>query len=193
MKLIKIILMLALCFILAMGFLSCGKTPVEDGGSVNPSVTVTGIWVGKWTSAVNRGFRGNFAVTLSQDGANLTGIILFTNACFFDAEVSGTYNGTDISFVATEPTGEEQVTFSGTVNNNQISGNQSGTGGTCANQDGTFLLYKSESNSNCFEEQPTSGCDDTVCQDVVCALDSFCCNDTWDLQCVDEAIDNCTS
>ncbi len=191
MKSIKILLMSALCFILTMGLVSCGDRPVEDGSDDYPPVSATGIWVGKWTSDVTRGFRGNFTVTLLQDGVNLTGILFFTNACFFDAEVSGTLNGTEISFVATEPAGEEKVSFTGIISSNQMSGNQNGTGGSCANQDGTFLLYKSESNSDCFVEQPTPGCDDQVCEDIICALDSFCCNDTWDLQCVDEAIDNC--
>jgi hypothetical protein len=45
--------------------------------------------------------------------------------------------------------------------------------------------------STCCTAQQTPGCDDTACQDLICAQDSFCCNNTWDQVCADAAIAQC--
>ncbi len=37
----------------------------------------------------------------------------------------------------------------------------------------------------------TPGCENVDCCNTVCALDPFCCIDTWDDICADEALDNC--
>ncbi|MBC23789.1 MAG: hypothetical protein CMJ32_07750 [Phycisphaerae bacterium] len=45
--------------------------------------------------------------------------------------------------------------------------------------------------SNCFEAQVDAGCADPVCQEIVCAIDAFCCEVQWDQSCADKAIANC--
>lgn len=45
--------------------------------------------------------------------------------------------------------------------------------------------------SNCCACPHGPGCDDSGCQDAVCAIDAFCCNEQWDCLCVDEAADLC--
>jgi hypothetical protein len=37
----------------------------------------------------------------------------------------------------------------------------------------------------------TAGCSDEVCCDLVCGLDPFCCNTSWDTLCVNQANSNC--
>jgi hypothetical protein len=50
-------------------------------------------------------------------------------------------------------------------------------------------LYRAECgvSGNCFAPHATPGCVDASCCDRVCAADPFCCNSTWDAQCVEEA------
>ncbi|MEO2136289.1 MAG: hypothetical protein ABGY28_02370, partial [bacterium] len=38
--------------------------------------------------------------------------------------------------------------------------------------------------SNCFSTGHGAGCNDPVCEATICALDSFCCTNTWDNLCV---------
>ena len=45
--------------------------------------------------------------------------------------------------------------------------------------------------SNCYEFHETPGCNDAKCCDEVCAIDPFCCNNTWDGICVNEALELC--
>ncbi|MHC4306175.1 MAG: hypothetical protein ACYSW2_17105 [Planctomycetota bacterium] len=40
---------------------------------------------------------------------------------------------------------------------------------------------------SCVEQRASPGCDDPECCQVVCDIDSFCCNYAWDLVCVAEA------
>jgi hypothetical protein len=44
----------------------------------------------------------------------------------------------------------------------------------------------------CFEENGTPGCDDGFCCQLVCSVDSFCCEVEWDAICVGEANYFCT-
>ncbi|MBC24181.1 MAG: hypothetical protein CMJ32_09740 [Phycisphaerae bacterium] len=45
--------------------------------------------------------------------------------------------------------------------------------------------------SNCFEEHPEPGCDDPVCEAIVCDFDPICCKVEWDLNCVITATEQC--
>ncbi|NUN12242.1 MAG: CHRD domain-containing protein [Myxococcales bacterium] len=45
---------------------------------------------------------------------------------------------------------------------------------------------------DCCTALDTPGCGNPLCQDCVCALDTFCCDVTWDGLCVAEAASNCT-
>ncbi len=46
-------------------------------------------------------------------------------------------------------------------------------------------------NTNCCFANGSPGCEEGAVQACVCALDSYCCNVTWDGQCVQEAVDDC--
>lgn len=56
--------------------------------------------------------------------------------------------------------------------NSQCSGG-SGGGGSCCSPNGS------------------PGCDDAECQNLVCNLDPFCCDNDWDQICADEAVSSC--
>ena len=45
--------------------------------------------------------------------------------------------------------------------------------------------------SNCCEDNGTPGCDDETCQTIVCDVDPFCCEQTWDDICAGIAIELC--
>jgi hypothetical protein len=45
--------------------------------------------------------------------------------------------------------------------------------------------------SDCCANNGTPGCNHPECQDCVCALDTFCCNTSWDSICAGEATDQC--
>jgi hypothetical protein len=44
---------------------------------------------------------------------------------------------------------------------------------------------------DCFQENATPGCDDPECCVLVCVEDPFCCEDTWDAECVSTAETAC--
>lgn len=44
---------------------------------------------------------------------------------------------------------------------------------------------------DCCAANPTPGCEDTTCNDAVCAVDSFCCNGSWDATCAAMAAGIC--
>jgi hypothetical protein len=43
-------------------------------------------------------------------------------------------------------------------------------------------------NNTCFQSVPTPGCNDSLCADIVCQDDDFCCQRQWDSSCVEAAI-----
>jgi hypothetical protein len=45
---------------------------------------------------------------------------------------------------------------------------------------------------DCCSANPSAGCEDMACNDAVCAVDPFCCNNTWDADCAAEAAGICT-
>lgn len=44
---------------------------------------------------------------------------------------------------------------------------------------------------SCLKPNGSPGCDDAACCNIVCAIDSFCCEGIWDDACVLIALDNC--
>ena len=44
---------------------------------------------------------------------------------------------------------------------------------------------------SCFESNGSPGCEDASCCEQVCAIDPFCCDNTWDSLCADEAGELC--
>lgn len=47
------------------------------------------------------------------------------------------------------------------------------------------------SDSNCFDESTSPGCEDPDCQTAVCAEDEWCCSNEWDDLCVAAALEIC--
>jgi hypothetical protein len=45
--------------------------------------------------------------------------------------------------------------------------------------------------SDCFVPQGTPGCSNDACESLVCAIDPFCCNNSWDSVCAGEAATFC--
>jgi hypothetical protein len=45
----------------------------------------------------------------------------------------------------------------------------------------------------CVEHIDTLGCDNTLCQDCVCAIDPACCTEGWDARCAEEAAFDCNT
>jgi hypothetical protein len=43
------------------------------------------------------------------------------------------------------------------------------------------------------QESGDNGCEVADCEDIVCEMDGYCCTNTWDLQCADEAAEFCIS
>lgn len=56
-------------------------------------------------------------------------------------------------------------------------------------QSGNQLMAPAD--SNCFVAHGETGCDDAICESNVCAIDSFCCNVSWDGICSGEAASLC--
>ena len=45
--------------------------------------------------------------------------------------------------------------------------------------------------TNCCDPHDSPGCNDQTCQDIVCAIDDFCCTNTWDWVCASDAEKHC--
>jgi len=48
-----------------------------------------------------------------------------------------------------------------------------------------------DSTDDCCSTHQSTGCDSSVCQDIVCAVDDLCCQSDWDSLCVQEAEELC--
>lgn len=46
--------------------------------------------------------------------------------------------------------------------------------------------------SDCCFQNGNPGCSDTTCEDTICSIDEFCCEDVWDETCVDQAEELCS-
>jgi len=51
--------------------------------------------------------------------------------------------------------------------------------------------YAIENGSDCCSSHVGAGCDDETCSDTVCDMNGFCCDVSWDTQCVEEAEEFC--
>lgn len=47
--------------------------------------------------------------------------------------------------------------------------------------------------STCLITHPTPGCSDAECEAAVCQIDPFCCSNSWDSLCVEEALAECSA
>jgi hypothetical protein len=70
----------------------------------------------------------------------------------------------------------------------------------CANQWDSFCVNEATALCNscggdvtgsCYAIHLNPHCDDQACCDLVCAMDSYCCNNSWDSICRNEALDHC--
>ncbi|MGP1347714.1 MAG: hypothetical protein ACTS3F_13740 [Phycisphaerales bacterium] len=81
---------------------------------------------------------------------------------------------------------------------------QEGTEQACVNNGGTYQGDGTDCASvacpqacgtvnagDCCVNNGTPFCNDAACCDVVCAVDPFCCNNTWDQICADAALEGC--
>jgi hypothetical protein len=68
-----------------------------------------------------------------------------------------------------------------------------GYGGATGTYTVTVAFQPAVDGGSCCMAQMGAGCDVPEVQDCVCAFDDFCCTDTWDDQCVGEAVNNCAA
>lgn len=62
----------------------------------------------------------------------------------------------------------------------------------CANQAIEFCAScGGEAAGDCFTPNQTPGCRDAACCEVVCGIDSFCCDQFWDFTCTERATELC--
>lgn len=77
---------------------------------------------GEWQSQSGAAMRGTWTVTLERSGSDLKGTIALTGSLLFSGgAVTGTLDG-DQLMLGTVADGENQVTFSGTMNDEKITG-----------------------------------------------------------------------
>src|SRR5579862_4088793 len=107
-----------------------GASPVRA-----QAIDATGVWLAMdvpyapWT------------VQLKQDGTKLTGTMEQNGALRGPVDIyEGTINGSNISFKANCPDGARAITFTGTINGNEITLNRSAQNITDPSQGGTGLF-----------------------------------------------------
>jgi hypothetical protein len=115
---------------------SSTSTEVEDG--------ITGTWSGTWTIDPPYGNSGGWTMELVQTGDTFNGTVELTETDCSDGTVSGTVDGTQISFgwiVTPQP-----IQFEGVVNDTQMTGTWSSL--ACSDPDieltGTWVGTKEE-------------------------------------------------
>lgn len=57
--------------------------------------------------------------------------------------------------------------------------------------DFTLTIDEAPPGGDCCEPHPDVGCSVQEIEDCVCAIDAFCCNNSWDQICANEAVDDC--
>lgn len=91
--------------------------------------------------------------------------------------------------------GNSPLTWTATINGTYyIHYNTNALCGTASNCCSTSISCVScgvAGGSDCCEANGTPGCNDITCQSIVCAIDPFCCNTTWDAVCAQTAEANC--
>ncbi len=125
--------------------------------------------------------RGNEAALVVFEGiSTLVNAVTDTEAAFTDVSVGGVtgqsvYSGT---FTGADGFGEGNLAAARIT---IIPGDPDCKTDPCAGGIG-----------DCAQASDTPGCSCTDCEDIVCAIDPFCCEGAWDLVCVDLATTNCT-
>ena len=109
-------------------------------GSVAPGAAcINGTWNGTWKDTTDSG-NGTFVVNWLQAGSQLTGTITVKGApCLTTGLVTGTVNGSAITFGAVS--GAVTINYTGSVSGNTMSGTY--TAPTCGDAQGNWSATKS--------------------------------------------------
>jgi hypothetical protein len=108
--------------------------------SASTAPTLAGTWNGTWQDVTPDQVSGTFVLTWSQNGSSLNGgIVVKGTPCLTIAVVTGTVNGSTLSFGAVS--GKHTVVYNGTVNGNSMNGNYSAPA-ACVNAKGTWAATK---------------------------------------------------
>lgn len=135
----KLIFLLPLVFLLFS--LSCSGGSGSGGSS--GSFTVSGTWSGQWTSTKSAGEGGAINANLQLSGNQISGSATITNTELgnITGNISGTISNSGgpgtLNFGVISGQGESS-TFSGTYDNNRISGTYTASNG----DSGTFVLTR---------------------------------------------------
>jgi hypothetical protein len=101
---------------------------------------------------------------------------------------------TTLQFIALAPTAGTPVDFLPTLGifgkTRVLLGGFNVTGDTTSVATVTIVGVCPPSGHDCFTTG-SAGCSDITCCDAVCAVDPFCCNNSWDSLCVDQAATLC--
>ncbi|MEJ2054478.1 MAG: hypothetical protein P8X42_11210, partial [Calditrichaceae bacterium] len=96
---------------------SCGgSTAVQAKKLLSPSVDVTGVWDGTWTSTAHQ-INGSFSVNLVQDSSILTGYIDIPDIGLYNAALKGAVSGDYVTFGDID----DIIKFTGTIGSDTIS------------------------------------------------------------------------
>jgi hypothetical protein len=95
-----------------------------------------GTWTGTYDSGKFSSTSGNFTVTFTQSGSNIMGTIEIHPSCVPAGTVSGTVNGTTISFGQVSGS-QRTVSFDGSISGNTMHGTYH-SDAACGNDTGTW-------------------------------------------------------
>ena len=106
----------------------------------NPSTGLTGTWNGTWQDTTPDQAGGTFVLMWTQNGTALTGnIVVEGTPCLSAATVTGSVNGTSISFGAVS--GTNTVSYTGTISGSSMQGNYTAPS-ACESAQGTWTATK---------------------------------------------------
>jgi hypothetical protein len=122
---------------------SSSVTSTFPNTSPSPSASgslgaLTGSWKGTWVNESPQTAVGTFTLSWAQQGNNLFGAIgVVGSTCLSGGNVTGTVNGTSLSFGAVE--GNNMINYTGTWSGNTMSGTYASA---CGNSKGTWSAVK---------------------------------------------------
>ncbi len=122
--------------------------------------------------------------TISFNGANAVEVNVFSTTNVLLGEMASPADPTGANFI-----GVWSPTLIGRINIFDVGDGFEGGDNIQAWQLGPFCGNPDA--GSCFEEHATPFCNDVECCTIVCAIDPFCCQNSWDGQCVGEAQEFC--
>ena len=110
-------------------------TPTASTTALGP---LTGSWKGTWVNESPQTAVGTFTLSWAQQGNTLIGAIgVVGSTCLTGGNVTGTVNGSQLSFGAVE--GNNMINYTGTVSGNTMSGTYISA---CGNSKGAWSAVK---------------------------------------------------